>query len=90
MKETQYAATAVGTQSLATEPYASSPVDCLTKRERQVAELVATGMSTKQVAATLNISFHTARHHTERVFAKLGLRTRVEVAVLVVRCQAMG
>jgi len=54
----------------------------LTKREAQVAYLVATGRSTKEIAAALSISQHTARRHTERVFAKLGVRGRVSVSLL--------
>jgi DNA-binding CsgD family transcriptional regulator len=55
----------------------------LTPREQEVAHLVAEGHATKQIAARLGISFHTARHHTERVFQKLGVRARVEVARMV-------
>lgn len=55
----------------------------LTQREREVATLVADGRATKEIAARLGISFHTARHHTERVFHKLGVRARVEVARVV-------
>jgi DNA-binding CsgD family transcriptional regulator len=57
----------------------------LTAREQEVARLVAAGRSTKEVAGALGISYHTARHHTERVFAKLGVRTRVEVALMLSR-----
>jgi|SRR5689334_12248515 len=53
----------------------------LTERETQVAHLLAAGKSTKQVAAALAISPHTARHHTERVYTKLGLRSRVALAL---------
>jgi DNA-binding CsgD family transcriptional regulator len=35
----------------------------------------------KEVAAALAISPHTARHHTERVYTKLGLRSRVALAL---------
>jgi len=55
----------------------------LTPREREVAEMIATGKATKEIAGTLAISQHTARHHTERVFQKLGLRSRAAVAAAV-------
>ena len=55
----------------------------LTPREQQVARLLATGRATKEIAAALGISFHTARHHTERIFQKLGVRGRVAVAAMV-------
>ncbi len=55
----------------------------LTSRESDVARLVAAGHATKEIAVMLQISFHTARHHKERVFAKLGARCRVSVARIV-------
>jgi DNA-binding CsgD family transcriptional regulator len=54
----------------------------LTSRETEVACLIAKGESAKRIAAKLGISQHTARHHTERVFEKLGVRCRAAVAVL--------
>lgn len=54
----------------------------LTPRERQVAHLIARGHGTKQIAAALGISAHTARHHTERVFAKLGVGSRASIGAL--------
>jgi DNA-binding CsgD family transcriptional regulator len=62
----------------------------LTAREQEVARLVAAGRSTKEVGGALGISYHTARHHTERVFAKLGVRTRVEVALMLSRGREIG
>jgi DNA-binding CsgD family transcriptional regulator len=58
--------------------------DCgLTPREVEVAELIAKGRATKEIAGRLAISQHTARHHTERIFHKLGLQTRAAVAATV-------
>ena len=54
----------------------------LTAREQEVACLIAEGSSTKQIAARLEISCHTARRHTERVFAKLGVRARIALTLL--------
>lgn len=48
----------------------------LTAREADVAQLLAAGMTDRQVAATLFISHSTARHHAERILAKLGLTSR--------------
>jgi DNA-binding CsgD family transcriptional regulator len=58
------------------------PANVLTDREREVAQLIGRGFATKQVAASLGISTHTARHHTERVFDKLSVRTRAAVAAI--------
>jgi DNA-binding CsgD family transcriptional regulator len=50
-----------------------------TRKEACVARLIAEDLTNEQIAAELSISPHTARHHTERVLAKLGLRTRLRV-----------
>lgn len=55
----------------------------LSARELQVARLVADGRTTPQVAQALGISPHTARHHTERLFGKLGVRSRHAVRAIV-------
>ncbi len=54
----------------------------LTPREREVAALIARGQGAKQIGAALGISTHTARHHTEGVFSKLGVSNRASVAAL--------
>ena len=54
----------------------------LTSRERQVARLLAAGMSDGAVANELGISWHTARRHAERVLQKLGVHARTEVAAM--------
>jgi DNA-binding CsgD family transcriptional regulator len=48
----------------------------LTAREQQVMRLLLRGMSNTEIAHTLGISAHTARHHTERVFTKVDVRSR--------------
>ncbi|QIX27759.1 LuxR family transcriptional regulator [Nocardioides sp. JQ2195] len=55
----------------------------LTKREQQVAELVAEGMSNRQIAERLVISNRTVDGHVERILAKLEVRTRTQVATWV-------
>lgn len=57
----------------------------LTSREVLVARLVARGLSDAEIAAHLCISRHTARHHTEHLRQKLGVRSRSEVAAHVLR-----
>ncbi len=54
--------------------------EVLTRRERQIAELVAQGMSNKQIAAKLVISQRTAEGHVERILRKLGLTSRTQLA----------
>jgi DNA-binding CsgD family transcriptional regulator len=55
----------------------------LTDRELDVTRLLSAGRSNADIASTLGISPYTARHHTESVLAKLGVRSRAEVPRLV-------
>jgi len=57
----------------------------LTEREREVLELLARGLSTREVAATLAISFGTARAHREHIMAKFGVHTTVTLVVNAIR-----
>lgn len=50
----------------------------LTPREVQVALLLAEGLSNSALARRLEISPHTARHHTQRVLGKLAVHSRAE------------
>ena len=45
-----------------------------------VAALVATGMTNREVAAELFLSVKTVQYHLTRVYAKLGIRSRAELA----------
>ncbi|MET0460232.1 MAG: LuxR C-terminal-related transcriptional regulator, partial [Ilumatobacteraceae bacterium] len=54
----------------------------LSDREREVLELVTTGRSNPQIAATLYISRKTAEHHVSNILSKLGVTTRAEAAAL--------
>jgi DNA-binding CsgD family transcriptional regulator len=55
-------------------------VDGLTVREREVATLVASGMTNRELAEALVISESTAEVHVKRILSKLGLKSRVQVA----------
>jgi non-specific serine/threonine protein kinase len=52
----------------------------LTRREVQIAELVARGLSNEQVATQLNLSRRTVDAHLDHIRTKLGVRSRVGVA----------
>lgn len=54
----------------------------LTPQEEAVSSLVAQGMSNREVAAELYISAKTVQYHLTRIFAKLGIRSRTELAAL--------
>lgn len=51
----------------------------LTEREREVVDLVSSGMTNHQVAARLLVSEKTVEYHLRNVFAKLGIRSRREL-----------
>ncbi|WP_369370020.1 LuxR C-terminal-related transcriptional regulator [Promicromonospora sp. Populi] len=57
----------------------------LTERELDVARLVVQGRTNRQVAANLYVSVRTVEVHLGRVFRKLGVRSRTELAVLALR-----
>ncbi|MFB9307093.1 response regulator transcription factor [Kibdelosporangium philippinense] len=52
----------------------------LTPREQQVAELVADGLSNKDIAAQLMIAQRTAEAHIGHILTKLDFTTRVQLA----------
>jgi len=51
-------------------------LDSLGRREREVAELLAGGLSIKQIAARIGISPFTVESHRDNIDRKLGVRTR--------------
>jgi predicted ATPase/DNA-binding CsgD family transcriptional regulator len=55
----------------------------LTRRELEVSSLVVRGMTNRQLAVELSISEHTAATHVRRIFKKLGLHSRAELATWV-------
>ena len=57
----------------------------LTRREREVAALVARGLSNREAAEQLLVAQRTIETHLEHIFAKLGVQTRAEVAAWAAR-----
>jgi DNA-binding CsgD family transcriptional regulator len=57
----------------------------LTPREVEVAMLLSSGAPNAVIATVLNISEHTARHHTRHVLIKLGLHSRARAAAFIAR-----
>ena len=48
----------------------------LTRREAQIARLLARRATNREIAEQLDLSPHTVRHHVENIFAKLGVHSR--------------
>lgn len=60
-------------------------IGTLTEQERAVSALVAKGMTNKEVAATMMLSVKTVQFHLTRVYGKLGVRSRSELAARAAR-----
>ena len=56
--------------------------DRLTRRENDVLRAVANGLPNREIASKLKISEYTVKHHLSRIFAKLSVANRVELALL--------
>jgi predicted ATPase/DNA-binding CsgD family transcriptional regulator/DNA-binding XRE family transcriptional regulator len=78
----QVAAYALGPTEIAA---ADDPLRALTRREREVAHLAATGLSNREIARAMSFAEGTARIHIERILAKLDLHSRAQLAAWVVR-----
>ncbi|MFN2581150.1 MAG: LuxR C-terminal-related transcriptional regulator [Candidatus Dormibacteria bacterium] len=63
-------------------PPPAHPLDVLSRRERDVFDLLALGMSNAAIADRLFITPKTAEHHVSSILGKLALRSRAEVAAL--------
>lgn len=54
-------------------------LDLLSKRQEQIVELVAQGLTNRDVAAQLGLSEHTIRNYIFEIFNRIGVSTRVEL-----------
>ena len=66
----------------AAQPAKHDVIDSLTDREREVFQLIAQGLSNREIAAALVLSEHTVKIHVARTLSKLNLRDRVQAVVL--------
>ena len=71
-------------------PAAADGPGVLTPREREVAALLAEGLSNGEIARRLFISAKTASVHVSNILAKLGMASRAEVAAWAVRSGLVG
>lgn len=62
-----------------------APLDELTAREREVLGLLLKGASNREIARTLVISGATVENHLHHIYKKLGVSTRTQAAIVVLR-----
>jgi DNA-binding NarL/FixJ family response regulator len=68
----------------ASQPLTELP-EPLTRREREVLQMLAVGLANKEIASRLNISDHTAKFHVASILGKLGAASRAEAVTLGIR-----
>ncbi|GAA4475366.1 hypothetical protein GCM10023094_12740 [Rhodococcus olei] len=66
---------------------AAGPSAKATKREREVAELIAERLTNKEIAARLTISPRTAQGHVEHLLTKLGFASRAQIAAWITQAR---
>lgn len=73
-----------------TDRPAADPLESLTDRERQVLALVGHGLSNKEIGERLHLSEKTVKHYMTIIMEKLGVRNRVEAAMIVGKTEPGG
>jgi DNA-binding NarL/FixJ family response regulator len=56
-----------------------SPADQLTRRELQIASLITSGLSNKEIATELQIELSTVKNHVHNLFEKLRIARRTQI-----------
>jgi DNA-binding CsgD family transcriptional regulator len=69
---------------------AGEPTGDLTRREREVATLIARGLTNRQTSTRLGISERMAGNHVGRILGKLGLRSRAQIAAWATERDLLG
>ena len=59
----------------------------LTARERDILRLIAAGLSTREIAEQLYLSINTVKTHTRGLYGKLGVSSRLELALFAINHQ---
>jgi DNA-binding NarL/FixJ family response regulator len=66
-------------------PLPPDPLNVLTERERQILELVAEGLTNREIGERLHLAEKTIKHYMTNVLQKLHVRSRVQAALLAQR-----
>lgn len=81
-RELEYLLEAVS-EAISVHPPGDKSLASLSKREQEVVLCVADGLSNREIAGRLNLTEHTVKNYLFRIFAKLGVSSRVEVVLYV-------
>ena len=73
----------VATERPAAEAPANAALEQLTQREREIAVLMAEGLTNAQIGSRLNVSMASVKAHLSHIFTKLGVDNRVSAAMMV-------
>ncbi|MCT7355262.1 helix-turn-helix transcriptional regulator, partial [Streptomyces sp. 15-116A] len=68
----------------------TADLDRLTPQQLRIARYVAEGATNREVALSLSVSTRTVDYHLRKIFAALGVRSRVELARLVEQAEKTG
>ena len=63
----------------------SMKTDALSPREREVVELVARGLTNRQIASELSLAVKTVENHVGRILVKVDLQSRTQLAAYAVK-----
>jgi two-component system, NarL family, nitrate/nitrite response regulator NarL len=63
----------------------TTPVDDLTEREKEVLQLLAAGLTNKEIGSRLEIAENTVKNHLKSILGKLHLQNRVQAAALAIQ-----
>jgi predicted ATPase/DNA-binding CsgD family transcriptional regulator len=73
-------AVALGLDDKPEDPWRAGSPATLTRREGEIATLVATGLTNREIAGKLYLSVRTVEVHVDHILTKLGFRTRTQLA----------
>jgi len=57
-------------------------IEPLTERELEILQLIAGGLSDREIAETLNIAVNTVKKHASTIYGKLGVKRRTQAVAL--------